>query len=120
VDKKINEELNRNILERITEMNFDYSKIQNSTDSKTLNTIYQIRILTNQFLSFYKVTFVEEDIDKLDIITISILSSFITLIKEYSKNTDTKTKIKSLNYIIESMDRSLSVFINERQNLLKL
>jgi hypothetical protein len=116
----MNEELDRNILERITEMNFEYSKIQNSTDSQTLNTIYQIRLLTYQFLSFYKLTFVEEDMDKLDMITISILSSFITLIKEYFKNIDTKTKIKSLNYIIEIMDRSLSVFINERQELLKL
>ena len=99
-------------------MNIQKYKIQ--LDPHLVNTIYQIRILTNQFLSFYKVTFVEEDIDKLDIITISILSSFITLIKEYSKNTDTKTKIKSLNYIIESMDRSLSVFVNEREDLLKL
>lgn len=47
----------------------------------------QIRILTNQFISFYKVTFVEEGIDKLDIITISILYH-LPLIKEYSKNTD--------------------------------
>jgi C4-dicarboxylate transporter len=116
----MNEDLDRNILEIITKMNFEYSKMQNSTDFQNLNTIYQIRILTNQFLSFYKVTFVEEGIDKLDIITISILSSFITLIKEYSKNTDIKTKIKSLNYIIESMDKSLSVFVNERQELLKL
>ncbi len=116
----MDEELDRNILERLTEMNFEYSKMQNSLDSQNLNSIYQIRVLTNQFLSFYKVTFVEEGIDKLDIITISILSSFITLIKEYSKNTDTKSKIKSLNYIIESMNKSLSVFVKERQDLLKL
>ncbi|HXS61194.1 MAG TPA: hypothetical protein VN703_10345 [Candidatus Sulfopaludibacter sp.] len=116
----MNEDLDRSIIEKIEEMKFEYSKIQDSTNYQDSNTIYQIRILTNQFLSFYKVTFVEEGIDKLDIIAISILLSFVTLIKEYFKNTDTKTKINSLNYIIESMNRSLSVLVNERKDLLKL
>ena len=74
----MNEELDINILDKLLEMNFEYSKMQNSLDPQFLKNIYQIHILINQFLSFYKVTFVEQGIDKLDIITISILSSFIS------------------------------------------
>jgi hypothetical protein len=116
----LNEELDISILDKLLEMNFEYSKMQNSLDPQFLKNIYQIHILINQFLSFYKVTFVEQGIDKLDIITPSILSSFITLIKEYSKNIDNQSKIKSLNYIIKALNRSLSVFIKEREDLLKV
>ncbi|MDQ6724228.1 MAG: hypothetical protein M3Z01_08200 [Thermoproteota archaeon] len=115
----MNEKLDLDIFEKLIEMNFEYSKMQHSTDPNNLNTLNQIRILTNQFLSFYKVTFVEEGIDKLDIITISILSSFFMLVKEYSKNADNESRIKLLNYIIESISRLLSIFVKERQDLLK-
>jgi hypothetical protein len=67
------------------------------------------------------VTFVEGGIDKLDTITISIFLSFIKLVKEYSNNEDkNKSRIKSLNYIIGSINRSLSIFVKERADLLKL
>lgn len=113
----MNEEHDVNILEKLIEINFENAKMQKSVDPNYLNTMYQIRILTNQFLSFYKVTFVEGGIDQLDIITISILSSFIMLVKEYYKNSDNPSKTKSLNYIIESINRSLSIFVKERQDL---
>ncbi|MER5175310.1 MAG: hypothetical protein ABJB76_08310 [Candidatus Nitrosocosmicus sp.] len=113
----MNEEHDVNILEKLIEINFENAKMQKSVDPNYLNTMYQIRILTNQFLSFYKVTFVEGGIDQLDIITISILSSFIMLVKEYYKNSDNQSKTKSLNYIIESINRSLSIFVKERQDL---
>jgi hypothetical protein len=116
----LNEELDISILDKVLEMNFEYSKMQNSLDTQFLKNIYQINILINQFLSFYKVTFVEQGIDKLDIITISILSSFISLVKEYSKNIDNQSKIKSLNYIIKALNRSLSAFVKEREDLLKV
>ncbi len=116
----MNEELDINILDKLIEMNFEYSKMQNSLDPQYLKNLYQIHILINQFLSFYKVTFVEQGIDKLDIITISILSSFITLVKEYSKNIDNQSKTKSLNYIIKSLNKALSVFVKEREDLLKV
>jgi hypothetical protein len=116
----LNEEFDINILDKLLEMNFEYSKLQNSLDPQLLKNIYQIHILKNQFLSFYKVTFVEQGIDKLDIITISIISSFISLVKEYSKNIDNQSKIESLNYIIKALNRSLSVFVKEREDLLKV
>jgi hypothetical protein len=116
----MHEEFDINILDKLIEMNFEYSKMQNSLDPQYQKNIYQTHILINQFLSFYKVTFVEQGIDKLDIITISILSSFITLVKEYSKNIDNQSKIKSLNYIIKSLNRSIAVFVKEREDLLKI
>ncbi len=116
----MNEELDINILDKLIEMNFEYSKMQKSLDPHYLKNLYQIHILINQFLSFYKVTFVEGGIDKLDIITISVLSSFIILVKEYSKNIDNQSKIKSLDYIIESLKRSLSIFVKEKEDLLNL
>ena len=77
--------------------------MQNSLDPHYLKNIYQIHILINQFLSFYKVTFVEEGIDKLDIIAIfdTFHQLYSFLLKEYSKNIDNQSKIKSLNYIID-------------------
>lgn len=116
----MNEEQDINILEKLIEINFENAKMQKSVDPNYLNTMYQIRILINQFLSFYKVTFVEGGIDKLDIITISILSSFIMLVKEYYKGEDNQSKIKSLSYLIESINRSLSIFVKERQDLSEL
>ncbi|MBA3750814.1 MAG: hypothetical protein H0X03_08015 [Nitrosopumilus sp.] len=66
-------------------------------------------------------TFVEGGIDKLDIITISILSSFINLLKEYSKSEDNnQSRVNSLNYIIESLNQSLSIFRKERANIIKV
>lgn len=111
------EEINLKIFEKLMENDFDYSKTL--LDHDCLN-IHQVNIISKQLVSFYKVTFVEEGIDRIDTISIYIFLSFVSLLKQIFKNISYDSKIKSLDQIIELLDKILPYLKIKRQDLLDL
>lgn len=111
------EEINLKIFEKLMENDFDYSKTLLDHDCLNIN---QVNIILKQLVSFYKVTFVEEGIDRIDTISIYIFLSFVSLLKQIFKNINYDSKIKSLDQIIELLDKILPYLKIKRQDLLDL
>lgn len=111
------EEINLKIFEKLMENDFDYSKTLLDRDYLNIN---QVNMISKQLVSFYKVTFVEEGIDRIDTISIYIFLSFVSLLKQIFKNINYDSKIKSLDQIIELLDKILPYLKIKRQDLLDL
>lgn len=115
------DEFDIDIFKKLIEINFEHSKLRNSADSDCFNSLQQVRILSNQFLSFYKVAFVEGGVNRFDIVIASVLSSFVNLVKEYTKNIEnSQSKIISMNHIVETMERLLLFLVKEKSRVLNL
>jgi hypothetical protein len=112
-----NEDISLEIVKKLIKADFEYSKVQklNPDISHILNNIDSI---SKSLLSYYKVTFVEEGIDKIDTVSICILLSFISFLNGSFKNLNTDSKIKSLDRILELLDILYPYFKTKRWNLL--
>jgi hypothetical protein len=110
-----NEEINIKIVEQIIDNDFDSAKVQKLLHPSHLDFFNQISLITHQLVSFYKVTFVEEGIDKIDTISVCIFLSFVSIIKERFKNMSNDYIVESLDKVIELLYKFLCYFNTKRQ-----
>ncbi|MBA3977822.1 MAG: hypothetical protein H0X50_06485 [Nitrosopumilus sp.] len=65
--------------------------------------------------------FVDDGVNRFDIVIASDLSSFVNPVKEYTKNIEnSQSKINSMNYMVETMERLLLFLVKEKSGLLNL
>jgi hypothetical protein len=112
-----NEDINLEIVEKLIETDFEYAKVQ-KLNPQASNILNNMDSISKSLLSYYKVTFVEEGIDKIDTVSIHILLSFISFLNGSFKNMTADSKIKSLDHILELLDRLYPYFKTKRWNLL--
>lgn len=108
-----------NMIDFLLHEHFDAVDIESSSMDNH-NSLEIPKSIVQQFLSFYKLTFVESGVKDIDVITNSILSSFMILIHEYSKNTEgMEDRLDSIQYVIDSLNHSKSIISRHRNNLIK-
>jgi len=118
MDKKSNQ---CNMIDFLLHEHFDTMDIENSSiDNNNNNSLEIPQSIVQQFLSFYKLTFVESGIKDINTISSSILSSFMILVREYAKNTEgIEKRLDSIQHVIDSLNYSKSIISKHRNNLIQ-
>lgn len=110
------ESLPTNIMDFLLHEHFDAIDIDKGHLDK-YDSLEVSQSIVTQFLSFYKLTFVESGVKDINVITSSILSSFMILVNEYAKNVDgVETKRESIQKVIDCLSHSKSIILQNRNN----